>query len=76
MWSSWKIKVQVKRVFFVITEKPRVDFAKYVWMEVISKISEEWFCKYVFLTLFPVKNIYLSKSCIWNAYVEVGKKLG
>jgi hypothetical protein len=47
--------VQVKRVFFVVTEKPRVVFAKCVWMGGNFKISEGWFCKRVFLILSPVK---------------------
>jgi hypothetical protein len=40
------------------------------------KISERWFCKHVFLILSPVKNIYLSKSCIRNVCVELCKSLG
>jgi hypothetical protein len=41
--------------YFIITEKPRVDFAKCNWIEGNFKISEGWFCKHVFLTLSPVK---------------------
>jgi hypothetical protein len=29
------------------------------WIGGNFKISEGWFCKRVFLTLFPVKNIYI-----------------
>jgi hypothetical protein len=57
-------------------EKPRVVFAKCNWVGGNFKISEGWFCKHVFLTLSPVKNIYLSKSCIGNACVELYKNLG
>jgi hypothetical protein len=31
------LKVQIKRGIFVITEKPRVVFAKSIWIRVISK---------------------------------------
>jgi hypothetical protein len=51
--------VQVKRGIFVITEKPRVVFAKCVWMGGNFEISEGWFCKCVFLILFPVKKVYI-----------------
>jgi hypothetical protein len=47
--------VQVERGIFVITEKPRVVFAKCIWIRGNFKISEGWFCKHVFLTLSPVK---------------------
>jgi hypothetical protein len=49
-----------KKGIFVITEKPRVVFAKCIWIGGNFKISEGWFCKHVFLTLCPVK--YLSKK--------------
>jgi hypothetical protein len=39
------------------------------------KMSKRWFCKHAFLILSLVKiYIYLSKSFIGNAYVEVCKK--
>jgi hypothetical protein len=57
--------------------KIRVVFAKCNWIGGNFKISEGWFCKYVFLILSPVKiYIYLSKSFIWNVCVEVCKKFG
>jgi hypothetical protein len=37
------LKVQVKKGIFVITEKPRVVFAKCVWMGGNFEISESWF---------------------------------
>jgi hypothetical protein len=40
------------------------------------KISESGFGKHIFLILFLVKNIYLSKSCIRNASVELCKNFG
>jgi hypothetical protein len=52
------LKVQIKGVTFAITEKPRVVFAKCVWMGGNFEISEGWFCKRIFLILFPVKKIY------------------
>jgi hypothetical protein len=59
-----KILSASKKGIFVIKEKPRVIFAKCIWIVGNFKISKRWFCKHVFLTLFPVKNIYLSKSFI------------
>jgi hypothetical protein len=68
--------VQVKRGIFVIIEKPRVVFAKCIWIRGNFKISEGWFCKHVFLTLCPVKIYIYPKSCIRNACVELYKNLG
>jgi hypothetical protein len=45
-----------KKGMFIITEKPRVVFAKCNWIRGNFKISEGWFCKHVFLTLSPVNN--------------------
>jgi hypothetical protein len=45
-----------KKGIFIITEKPRVVFAKCNWIGSNSKISEGWFCKHIFLTLSPIKN--------------------
>jgi hypothetical protein len=59
-----KIYSASKKGIFVITEKPRVVFAKCRWIGVNFKISERWFCKHVFLTLSPIKNIYLPKNFI------------
>jgi hypothetical protein len=59
--------VQVKRAFLVITEKPRVVFAKYIWIRGNFKISEGWFCKYVFLTLCLVK-IYIYPKILFGMY--------
>jgi hypothetical protein len=56
-------------------EKTRVVFAKCNWIGGNFKISEGWFCKHVFLTLSPVKKIYLSKSFICNVCVELCKNL-
>jgi hypothetical protein len=50
-----------KKGIFIITEKPRIVFAKCNWIRGNFKISEGWFCKHVFLTLSPVKNIYNNK---------------
>jgi hypothetical protein len=50
-----------KNDIFIIKEKPRVVFAKCNWIRGNFKISEGWFCKHVFLTLSPVKNIYNNK---------------
>jgi hypothetical protein len=55
-----KIESASKKGIFVITEKPRVVFAKCIWIRGNFKISEGWFCKHVFLTLSPIKKyIYL-----------------
>jgi hypothetical protein len=62
------LKVQIKRVIFVITEKPRVDFAKYVWMGGNFKINERWFCKHVFLILCFVK-IYIYPKVAFEMHV-------
>jgi hypothetical protein len=57
--------VQVERGIFVIIEKPRVVFAKYIWIRGNFKISEGWFCKHVFLTLSPVKKeIVFMLNCV------------
>jgi hypothetical protein len=59
-------------------EKPRVVFAKCIWIGGIFKISEGWFCRHIFLTLSSIKKIfiYLSKGFIWNICVELCKILG
>jgi hypothetical protein len=44
-----------KKGIFIITEKPRVVFAKCNWIRGNFKIGEGWFCKHVFLTLSPEK---------------------
>jgi hypothetical protein len=45
--------------------KTRVVFAKCNWIGGIFKISEGWFRKQVFLTLFPVKKyIFIQKVAL------------
>jgi hypothetical protein len=41
--------VQVKRGIFIITEKPRVVFAKCIWIRVISKYMKGGFANKFFL---------------------------
>jgi hypothetical protein len=72
-----KFKVQVKRGIFVITEKPRVVFAKCIWRRIISKQVKGGFGKYVFLTLCFVKNIYIySKVALEMRVLKYVKILG
>jgi hypothetical protein len=74
-----KFKVQVKRGIFVITEKPRVVFAKCNWIGGNFKISEGWFCKHVFLTLSYVKiyiYIFIQKAAFEKCVLKYVKILG
>jgi hypothetical protein len=51
-------------------EKPRVIFAKCIWIGGNFKISEGWFCKHVFLTLSSVKiYIYIYSKNLFEMYV-------
>jgi hypothetical protein len=51
-----------KRGIFVITEKPRVIFAKCIWIRGNFKINEGWFCKHTFSYFIPCKNyIFVQK---------------
>jgi hypothetical protein len=60
--------VQVKRGIFIITEKPRLVFAKCNWIGGNFKISEGWFRKHIFLTLSP-KKIYIYPKVSFEMYV-------
>jgi hypothetical protein len=50
-------------------EKLGLFFAKCNWIGGNFKISEGWFCKHVFLTLSPVKNIYIYPKVAFEMYV-------
>jgi hypothetical protein len=57
-----KIKSANKKGIFVITEKPRVIFAKCIWRRIISKYKKGGFGKHVFIILFLVKKyIFIQK---------------
>jgi hypothetical protein len=57
-------------------EKLRVVYVKCIWIGGNFNISEGGFANMFFL-LYPLyKNIYLSKSFIWNVCVEVCKNFG
>jgi hypothetical protein len=69
--------VQVKRGIFVITEKPRVVFAKYIWIRGNFKISEGWFCKHAFSYFIPYKNyIFIKKVALEMHVLKCVKILG
>jgi hypothetical protein len=50
-----------KRGIFIIMKKTRVVFAKYIWMGGNFKTGEGLFCKHIFLTVTPVKNVFTQK---------------
>jgi hypothetical protein len=57
-----KIYSASKKGIFVIIEKPRVVFAKCIWIRGNFKISEGWFCKHAFSYFIPCKNyIFVQK---------------
>jgi hypothetical protein len=60
-----KILSASKKGIFVIKEKPRVIFAKCIWIGGNFNISEGWFCKHVFLTLCPVK-LYIYPKVVFE----------
>jgi hypothetical protein len=62
------LKVQVKKGYFCNYRKPRVVFAKCVWMGGNFEISKGWFCKRVFHILFPVK-IYIYPKVAFEMHV-------
>jgi hypothetical protein len=54
-----------KKCIFKIIEKPRVVFAKCIWIRGNFKISEGWFCKHTFSYFIPCKNyIFIQKVAI------------
>jgi hypothetical protein len=61
--------VQVKRGIFIITEKPRVVFAKCIWIGVNFEISKGWFCKHIFLLYSLYKNLYIYPKVSFETYV-------
>jgi hypothetical protein len=58
-----------KRGIFFNYGKTRVVFAKCNWIGANFKISEGWFCKHVFLTLSPVKEICIYPKVSFEMYV-------
>jgi hypothetical protein len=48
----------------VITEKPRVVFAKCNWIGGNSKISEGWFCKHAFSNFISCKKYIYPKVAL------------
>jgi hypothetical protein len=58
-----------KKGIFIITEKPRVAFAKCIWIRGNFKISEGWFCKHAFSYFIPYKKIYIYPKVSFEKYV-------
>jgi hypothetical protein len=72
-----KIYNASKKGIFVIIEKPRVVFAKCIWMSGNFKISEGWFCKHAFSYFIPCINIHIYPKVSFEMYVlKCVKSLG